>query len=116
MAITYAWGRWEEKWPNGRFRCIFVEAKPQPDSMIHATGLYRAVNGDTLYDVDTFQEMIEERAAVIIDGSGSVLVRVEFAELLTLMPAFLQELRERLDDTDELASSDRNSRYTLATR
>jgi hypothetical protein len=43
-------------------------------------------------------------------------VRVEFAELLTLMPAFLQELRERLNDTDELSSYDGNSRYTLATR
>jgi hypothetical protein len=47
--------------------------------MIHATGLYRAVNGDTLYDVDTFQEMIEERAAVIIDGSGNVLVSPHFS-------------------------------------
>jgi hypothetical protein len=116
MAVTYAWGTWKEDWPKGRFRCVFVESQSQPDGMFHATGLYRAVDGDTLYNIDTFRETIAERAAVIIDGSGGVLVRTEFAELLTLMPAFLQELKERLGDTDEFASSDGNSRYTLVTR
>jgi hypothetical protein len=116
MVVTYAWGRWEEDWPAGRFRSVFVEAQSQPDGMIHATGLYRAVDGDTLYDIDTFQEMIAERAAVVIDGSGGLLVRTEFAELLTLMPAFLQELKERLGDGDELASSDGTARYARVTR
>ena len=83
MAITYTWGRWEEEWPNGRFRCVFVESSPQPDGMIHATGLYHAVNGDTLYDIDTFRDAIVDRAAIIADDCGEVLVKAEFAELLT---------------------------------
>jgi hypothetical protein len=98
MASTYAWGDWEEKWPNGRFRCVFVESQPQPDGMICATGLYLAVDGDILYDIDKYQEVIRERAAVVADDNSKLLVKAEFAELLTLMPGFLQELTERLEE------------------
>jgi hypothetical protein len=96
MEITYSWGMWEETWPNGRFQCVFCKADPRSNGMIHATGLYRASQGDTLFDIDTFQEEIRERAAVICDGRDGVLVKGDVAELLTLMPAFLQELSDRL--------------------
>lgn len=105
MATSYAWGRWEEDWPKGRFRCVFVEAHSQPNGMIHATGLYRAADGDTLYDIDTFRDAIAERTAVIVDANGDLAVKTEFAELLTLMPAFLQELKEQLDNTAEASFS-----------
>lgn len=96
MAATYTWGRWEEKWPNGRFQCIFVEAQPQRDGMISATGLYRATDGDVLQNMATYQDTILERAAILSDGGGTVLVKTDFAELLAIMPAFLQDLTEQL--------------------
>jgi hypothetical protein len=96
MAVTYSWGHWEERWLNGQFQCVFVEVCPQSDGLIHASGLYRAVDGDTLNDIDTFQEAIEARSAIVADARTGVLVKSEFAELLAIMPAFLDELAERL--------------------
>ena len=98
MAITYAWGTWEERWQRGQFSCVFVESCPDPDGMLHATGLYHAVNGEMFDDIDTFQERIAERTAVVGDGVGGVLVRQEFAEVLATMPLFLQEVSERFED------------------
>jgi hypothetical protein len=97
VAIVYSWGTWEERWPKGRFSCVFVEAQPGPNGMIRAAGLYRAVDGDMFDDIATFEERISDRTAVVGDGGG-VLVRKEFAELLAIMPAFLQEVSERFDD------------------
>jgi hypothetical protein len=106
MAITYSWGTWEEVWYGGQFRCVFTEAYPERDGMIHATGLYRAVDGETLDDIDTFQDRIAERTAVARDGNGGLLVRREFAELLALMPAFLQEVSARFSDLSEAVAPD----------
>jgi hypothetical protein len=109
MTITYSWGTWEDRWPKGQFCCVFVEAQPGSDGMIHATGLYHAVDGEMLTDVATVQERISERTAVVGDGSGGLLVRKEFAELLAIMPAFLQEVSERYDDMSEAASDSNGS-------
>ena len=98
MAITYTWGSWEETWQNGRFSCLFVESYPDPDGMIHATGLYHAANGEMFNDIDTFQDRISDRTAIVGDSRGGVLVRKEFAELLATMPLFLQEVSERFED------------------
>lgn len=104
MAINYRWGSWEERWHKGRFSCVFVEARPKSDGMIHAAGLYRAADGETFDDIDTFQEKISERMAVVGDDGRGVLVRKEFSELLAIMPAFLQEISERFEDMSEVAS------------
>jgi hypothetical protein len=104
MATKYSWGTWEDRWPKGRFRCVFVEAQPEPDGMIHAMGLYHAVDGDTLDDITTLQDRISERTAVAGEDGRGVLVRKEFAELLAIMPAFLQEVSERFDEMSEATS------------
>jgi hypothetical protein len=100
MAVSFVWGCWEEEWLSGRFRCVFVEAEPQPDGMIHAAGLYRAIPGESFDDLDTYQDQIAERAVVTIDGNGELLVRNEFAELMGTLPVFLQEASRRLNRID----------------
>lgn len=92
---SYSWGHWEEAWPKGRFRCVFVEANPASDGMIHATGLYRVTAGESLDDIDTFQDRIAERTAVTIDSNGGLVIRKEFAELLATLPYLLQEASRR---------------------
>lgn len=104
MAVNYSWGSWEERWPKGRFCCVFVEAHPASNGMLRAAGLYRAVDGDVLDDIATFEERIAERTAVVGEQGGGVLIRKEFAELLAIMPAFLEEVSERFESA-EMAES-----------
>ena len=75
MGTTFAWGHWEEGWPEGQFRCVFVEANPTSDGMIHATGLYRATPGESFDDLDTYQDRIADRTAVTTDGNGELLIQ-----------------------------------------
>ncbi len=104
MGISYRWGSWEERWHKGHFSCVFVEAHPESDGMIHATGLYRAVDGECFDDIDTFEDKISERMAAVGNGAGGVMVRKEFSELLAIMPAFLQEISERFDGISEMVA------------
>jgi hypothetical protein len=94
---TFSWGHWEETWPDGKFRCVFVEANPSSDGMIHATGLYRAAAGESFDDIDTYQDRMAERTAIAIDGNGGLLVTKEFAGLLATLPKFLQEASRRIE-------------------
>lgn len=96
MAANFTWGRWEEKWSNGRFQCVFVEANPAADGMIHATGLYRAMPGESLDDLDTYEDQVADRTIITTDKNGGLLVENEFAELLGTLPAFLQAAVNRL--------------------
>lgn len=103
MATTYAWGHWQEEWPEGRFRCIFVETNTESDGMLHATGLYRTTPGETFDDLETYQDRIDDRTIVVTDDNGSLLIKKEFAELLATLPNFLQMASRRLNRLESRA-------------
>jgi hypothetical protein len=100
MAAVFTWGHWEEQWPGGQFRCVFVESNHTSDGMIHASGLFRAVPGESLDDLDSYQDRITDRMLVATDGNGGLVVRKEFAELVATLPVFMQEASKRIRRLD----------------
>jgi hypothetical protein len=91
MTAAFAWGSWEDTWPNGQFAHVFKLA-PIVDGWIEADGLYRAVDGETLVDLDTVDKEIAERALIVGQGGAVVRVHAEFAELLATLPVFLDSI------------------------
>ena len=71
------WGTWVEDWPRGRFTCTFHEALPGR-GWIEAEGLYRAQDGDTLTDLDTYQAEIAARTQVVAASGGTIRVRAGY--------------------------------------
>jgi len=86
MMFSLAWGFWEEDWSGGSFHCVFRKSKLEAngDEMVHVAGLYRAADGETLTDIDTFQKEIGHREVIALGEDGTVRVRAEMAEQIAV--------------------------------